>query len=215
INRGSVSAVVLVLRHPERPFDRVEIETLMKLAPIVASALEAATQRGRLEEMTLVDALTSLGNRRAFDRDIVAGLQSSSEAGSVCSLIMVDVDHFKRFNDDYGHAAGDEVLRGMGRVLAATVRPEDRAYRYGGEELAVVLPATHGREAAAVAHRRREAVERMQLGDPVPPGTRVTASFGVATADGDCTDLQKRADDALYRAKDEGRNRVVSAVPSA
>lgn len=215
ISGGSVAAVILVLRHNERPFDRSDTDTLVRLAPVVASAFEAAQQRGRLEEMTLVDPLTSLGNRRAFDRDIVASLASSRAQGSVCSMIMIDVDHFKRFNDDFGHAAGDDVLRSVGRVLAETVRPVDHAYRYGGEEFAVLLPATSGDEAAAVAERLRAAVEATELGPLVPDGTRVTASLGVAAETGDdAASLQRRADEALYEAKAGGRNRVTSGVPS-
>jgi diguanylate cyclase (GGDEF)-like protein len=216
ISRGSVAAVILVLRRNDRPFERSDTDTLMRLAPVVASAFESAQQRGRLEEMTLVDALTSLGNRRAFDRDIVANLDSSRAQGNACSMVMIDVDHFKRFNDDYGHAAGDAVLRNVGRVLAETVRPDDRAYRYGGEEFAVLLPSTTEDEAYAIAERLRAAIEAMPPADLVTDGTTVTVSLGVAsTSDTDAPSLQRRADEALYRAKDEGRNREVTAVPSS
>ena len=155
------------------------------------------------------DALTGLPNRRAFDEDLVRRMAEWRRYRQPLSIVMVDVDHFKQFNDTYGHQTGDEVLCSVARVLHDTMRESDLVVRYGGEEMAVILPATDIHEACRAAERARQAIEAARFqGEQDSWG--VTVSLGAA----ECLDadtsagLVKRADDALYAAKQAGRNRV-------
>ncbi len=157
------------------------------------------------------DALTLLANRRAFDDELARRAAQFMRLGHVFSLIMADVDHFKGFNDTYGHQAGDEVLRTMAKLLHRKMREMDLVGRYGGEEYAVILPGANLDDACKAALRACEAVEKARFhynGKEL----RVTASFGVAEMSG-CRDgaaLVGRADKALYAAKEGGRNGVYS-----
>ncbi len=152
------------------------------------------------------DALTGIPNRRALERFIVERFLLEKE--QPFSLIMADIDHFKKVNDTHGHHAGDVVLASFGKILSGQTRGSDMAGRYGGEEFLVVMPRTGLEEAEKIAERIRAEVERAIMLDP---GIRVTASFGVAERKS-CKhweSLVKRADEALYLAKDTGRNKVV------
>jgi diguanylate cyclase len=155
------------------------------------------------------DALTGLPNRRAFDEDLARRMAEWRRYRRPLSIVMVDVDHFKQFNDMYGHQTGDEVLCRVARLLHDTMRESDLVVRYGGEEMAVILPATDIQEACRAAQRARRAIEAAPFYGERDSWT-VTVSLGVA----ECIDadtamgLVKRADDALYAAKQAGRNRV-------
>lgn len=211
ISDGRVQAVVVVLRPPERPFDAQEVDTLRSLGPVLAAALDSARRVAAASTASLTDPLTGVGNRRRLEEELPPLLAGADTT----AVVMVDLDHFKAVNDQWGHPAGDAVLRQAAAVLAATVRPDDRVYRYGGEEFAVVLPGADEAVATIAAERVRAALEEatMDLGD----GTdhQVTASLGVAASDGggadDALGLIGRADRALYQAKEGGRNRVVAA----
>ena len=166
---------------------------------------ELAEANARLSEAAHTDGLTGLCNRRAFDESLATEIEASRESGRPLSLVLLDVDQFKSYNDRFGHPAGDEALRRVGRILAAVCRPEDQPARYGGEEFAVLLIDADAVQATAIAERFRRAIE-------AAPWERreITASFGVATLfDGDGATFVAEADAALYRAKAEGRNRVV------
>lgn len=158
------------------------------------------------------DSVTSLCTRRVFDEDVVTFGLLAARHGAPLACLFVDVDKFKIFNDQYGHAKGDEVLRGVADQLAVAVREKGRAYRYGGEEL-VALLANHTRaEAAAVAERVRKAVECWPIAGI---SQSVTVSIGVGAYPEDCAapaELVALADKAMYRAKDGGRNRVALCV---
>lgn len=155
------------------------------------------------------DILTGLANRRAFDDALDNLLRVHREHNSVFSLLMLDLDKFKSYNDDFGHLAGDEVLRITGGLLRAAVRPSDLAARYGGEEFSLLLPAADVARAGEVAQRVLEAFR-----DHVWPCRIVSVSIGVAqsAAGDDAAVLIHRADAALYEAKNTGRDRAVMAA---
>lgn len=163
----------------------------------------------RLAVLAAYDPLTGLLNRREFMRALGAELMRAHRTGEPLAVIVADLDHFKRVNDDHGHLVGDEVLVCVAGDLTRSLRPFDRVARLGGEEFAVVLPRTSRREAAAVAERIRSLVALTTCGS-LPA---VTVSCGVAAYPEDADslrDLVKRADDAMYAAKRAGRNTVRS-----
>ncbi len=207
ISAGQVNGVLVVVRYGERAFTGGEVSTLGAIAPMVSTAATAAEDYGSMVELAMVDPLTSLANRRKLESDLAQVERRRTSEGPV-AFAMVDVDHFKSFNDTYGHAAGDEVLRRVAAVISGMVRDSDVVYRYGGEEFSILLPGATAEEARIVAERVREAVEGLDV-----PGGRVTVSVGVADAVGGLEGLALRADGALYAAKQAGRNRVHLAEP--
>ncbi|HMM33533.1 MAG TPA: diguanylate cyclase, partial [Thermoanaerobaculia bacterium] len=191
-------------------------DELERLVGERTDALREANER--LSELSFSDALTGIPNRRRLDEALDAEWKRAVRFGHPLSLVLADIDFFKRYNDALGHPAGDRCLVEVARVLQANARRAgDVAARFGGEEFALLLPATSGADAAAVAERTRAALEALALPHPEGAAPVVTASFGVATfvpeSDGDPERLLATADAALYRAKREGRNRVVSATP--
>lgn len=163
---------------------------------------------------SLTDSLTGVANRKAFDTELAAALEESRESGEPMALLMCDIDHFKRFNDTWGHQTGDQVLRLVAGCMGENIKGRDTLARFGGEEFAVILRRTTLDNAAAVADQLRSSVETKKLvkkstGDVL--GT-ITISLGVAAlSDGDTpTSLIQRSDACLYRAKNTGRNRVVA-----
>ena len=169
-----------------------------------------ANYHEEIYKMSILDGLTGVHNKRYFLEFMERELARARRHASSLSLMMFDIDHFKKVNDSAGHQAGDAVLRGVARVLAAEARATDLAARYGGEEMALVLPETDAGGASAIAERLRAAVEG--TAHATEHGTlRVTVSVGVATWPGGGQtpdELLTTADRALYRAKQTGRNRV-------
>jgi two-component system cell cycle response regulator len=189
-NREVVGAIVSVVDVTYR----VEYENQLK----------ALNQR--LQSLAVTDGLTGLHNHRAFQDYLEEQFQTAMRNKQPLALILMDVDHFKQYNDTYGHQAGDEVLRQVAQILQANVREGDFVARYGGEEFVVVLPRTDSESAVAVAERLREAVQSAEW--QLRP---VTGSFGVASIRPDMEtrqELIESADQALYQAKKNGRNRV-------
>lgn len=165
----------------------------------------------KLHRQANYDKLTGLYNRRYFDELIMKEFQRCQRnPNQPFSLLMMDVDHFKRFNDTYGHQVGDQVLASFGQVLSKVVRRTDMPIRYGGEEMAVILPNTPADQAAIAAEKIRTAIETLQLYDLEGKAIqKITASIGVAEfdpADTKPDEILRRADDALYKSKDAGRN---------
>jgi len=174
-----------------------------------------------LERLATLDGLTGIANRRSFDERLQHEWNRASRSHSPLSLIMADVDYFKRYNDSYGHQCGDECLKAVSAVFQRLAfRSSDLAARYGGEEFAVILPSTPEEGAREVAERIRAEVEVAALPHrDSEVASWVTLSLGVATmipgADGHSNALVSRADRALYQAKESGRNQVfVIPVPS-
>jgi two-component system cell cycle response regulator len=165
-------------------------------------------------EMALTDPLTGLFNRRYMETHVGTLVERSAARGKSLSLLILDIDYFKSINDNYGHDAGDDVLREFAERLRASIRGIDLACRYGGEEFVVVMPDTDLGVATLVAER----IRRRIAGEPFPieKGARaieVTISVGIAARVGpqdNASQMLKRADEALYRAKRDGRNRVVA-----
>jgi diguanylate cyclase (GGDEF)-like protein len=161
-------------------------------------------------EAAFTDALTGVGNRRKLDQALVIEASRVAREGGALSAIMADLDHFKRVNDDHGHATGDRVLAAFGALLRSMTRKTDVVARYGGEEFTVLLPHTRLEHAAAKAEGLRKALAALRFD---PPGLAVTSSFGAAELmPGEAGDaMLARADRALYEAKAAGRDRVVCA----
>jgi diguanylate cyclase (GGDEF)-like protein len=189
---------------------RDEVATAISHFNGMAASIQSLTTT--LELLGVTDGLTGVHNRRFFDETLAQEIKRSERSGAPVALMMLDIDHFKRYNDRFGHQAGDEALRAVAQAVAREIRSVDFVARYGGEEFAVIMPATEGHAAAAVAERVRRAVESRNL--RAPEGGPVTVSIGVAVypeAGGDGPGLVAAADGALYAAKGDGRNRVVLA----
>jgi diguanylate cyclase len=170
-------------------------------------------------ETCVRDPLTSLGNRRCFDDGLAKALAEARARGTALSLVLADIDNFKKVNDLFGHRVGDEILKMFARVLVDNVRAADTVARYGGEEFAVILPSTQVDSARQMTERMRSQLESMQLavnasGEQIG---RITASFGIAELipGDDAGTLVQRADDKLYQAKCSGRNRIAADQAAA
>jgi two-component system cell cycle response regulator len=201
-----------------KPIDSEELSARVKTQVRKKRYLDAL--RARLDqsmELAVTDQLTGLHNRRYMRVQLESFVKRSQMGGSPVSILLCDIDHFKKVNDIHGHAAGDDVLREFGRRLRENIRPTDLACRYGGEEFVVIMPDTSQALATAAGERLRlimsDEAFRINRGDEL----RVTMSGGVSTALTDDTidALLQRADDALYRAKSAGRNRVELEAISA
>jgi diguanylate cyclase (GGDEF)-like protein len=164
----------------------------------------------RLLTLASVDPLTGIANARAYYSFCNRWLMSARRSGAPCSVLFVDLDHFKRINDSLGHAAGDTVLKAVADTLGSSIRRSDMVGRIGGEEFSIFLPDTDIRSAAVLGEKLRAAVESLTLAIDGKP-LKVTASIGVATSAGheaSMAIIQQRADQAMYQAKSQGRNRV-------
>nr|WP_269467884.1 GGDEF domain-containing protein [Devosia ureilytica] len=162
----------------------------------------------------MLDSLTKIANRKSFDEGLEDAIREADKSRGPLSLILLDIDHFKNFNDTYGHQTGDQVLRLVAMTLKSNIKGKDLAARYGGEEFVAVLPSTDLEGAVIVAENVRKAIQAKEL---LKRSTneklgRITASFGVATfnSSDNAMSFIERADRCLYAAKHAGRNRVVS-----
>ena len=207
-----IVGALMLSRRQNRPWTAADRRLLNWSAKELSVALARAYAFEEAESRANIDVLTGLPNRRYLE-ELISIVEPRRRAGDSVGALMVDIDHFKRLNDRYGHATGDRVLRAVGEQIQAAVRTDDTPARYGGEEFAVVLRRANAQQALEVAERIRQAIA------DIPPrelGTRepITVSVGVAVSDsgeGDVAALLGSADSALYRAKREGRNRVVLA----
>jgi diguanylate cyclase (GGDEF)-like protein len=164
-----------------------------------------------LEQMSMTDELTGLYNRRLLSQALAAELNRAKRTGDPMSLFMMDVDHFKAFNDRFGHLRGDDFLKGLGAFLTSRVRKMDIAARYGGEEFVLVLPGVDKKQARLKADSLREDFSNQYLAGEDCPSLTVSIGISTCPEDGDgAEELMECADSRLYQAKHQGRNRVVA-----
>ena len=190
-------------------FEARDIELLDAIAPQIAVAIDRTSLKdmaGEFEQLSVTDALTGLLNRRYLEKRLDEEIQRSKRHRFPMSLMLLDVDEFKTYNDSFGHPAGDAALKIVAGVLQDILRGADVAARYGGEEFAILLPQTTSSEAAVIAERLRQRIEHTEF-----PKRKVTVSIGIASCSSDVDtpqDIVEAADHALYEAKNHGRNNV-------
>jgi diguanylate cyclase (GGDEF)-like protein len=207
-----VVGALILSRRQKRDWTVVDRRLLTWSAEELSAALARAYAFERAEVRASIDGLTGLPNRRYLE-ELLATVGPRRRSGDRLGVLMIDLDHFKGLNDRYGHAAGDRVLRAVAERISSAVRAEDTPARYGGEEFAVVLRRADPQQAVEVAERIRQQIKDIATRD-VGVGERISVSIGVAVADSHLADAQAllgAADEALYRAKREGRDRVVLA----
>ncbi len=192
-------------------FDPSDLPSLESVADICANAIQNARYFERIRHMAYVDGLTGLFNRRYFETRIEEEIERAKRYSGPMSVIMFDIDHFKRLNDEFGHLLGDDVLRQVSHIFGQNLRKADVACRFGGEEFAIIVTETKGEDAYSVADKLRKAVAQTVFpGVPRP----ITLTAGVASfpANGNTRDeIVRAADDALYAGKQSGRNKVIAA----
>lgn len=198
-----------------RPISRSDISTLMNFATQVGLALQSVKAQEQILNLVVTDPLTGLRNRRFFEQAVDMEIKRCQRYHRSCSLIMADLDHFKRVNDNYGHDAGDEVLKHVANLLRDNVRTLDIVARIGGEEFAILLPETPPNNIRMVANRLLRQVRESKLPiETMNPRQRgITLSLGIASFRGGkmkAKELIKLADKSLYQAKRRGRNRAGS-----
>jgi diguanylate cyclase (GGDEF)-like protein len=186
---------------------------LQLLANQAAASLSTMLLVERQKRIAVLDGLTGLFNRRAFTKELARAVKRQDRQGGSFALVILDIDHFKKLNDTFGHPAGDEALKKVAATLTSVMREDDVAARYGGEEFAIILPGSDETGAMNLAERLREALPKNPF---IHEGTqlKVEASFGVAVwpaAGASPEAILSAADRALYAAKGAGRNRVVAA----
>lgn len=191
---------------------RVANETMSNQLTAAESRLESqGEQVSQLKRKSRSDALTGVMNRLAMEEDLPDEFARSKRYKRIFSLVMADIDFFKKINDNYGHNVGDEALKSFATILMKCVRDVDVVYRFGGEEFLILLPETETNGAAIATERMRGRIESHILKSKSVPSLRMTASFGISSFREEDTaymDILKRADTALYAAKENGRNRV-------
>lgn len=214
MGEGDAGLLILGKRMTEAPYEPHDLALLRALADSSAIALRNAELHDRLRAQATIDPLTGCHNRRGFDEILQVEVARARRYGRPLSLVLLDIDHFKGINDDFGHEVGDHALQRIGRAVRHTFRTTDSACRYGGEEFALVFPETDKDEGMRLAERLRILVASLPPNAEVP--RTLTASFGVACFPQDADsipELIRAADRALYQAKSNGRNRCEPATP--
>jgi len=209
VSFGQALGVLVLESEQTASFQESDVGSLEAVADICATAIQNAHYVDRVKQLAYLDGLTGIFNRRFFELRITEELDRARRFHSGMAVLMVDIDQFKRLNDDFGHLLGDEVLRQVSSIFCQQLRKIDVVCRYGGEEFSILLSQTNAQHALAVAEKLRRLVENWQFPGVARP---VTISAGVATFPEHGTsrdDLVKSADAGLYSAKQGGRNRVL------
>ncbi|HEY3330227.1 MAG TPA: sensor domain-containing diguanylate cyclase [Capsulimonadaceae bacterium] len=220
---GLIGLICFSRGEGQPPFSPPQLGSIAQYSLHVGLSIQQALYRDRLERLAFNDSMTGLANYRYFEKRLVEELSRCRRSESPLSVIMLDIDHFKHFNDTYGHKAGDMLLSQVGLVMRNALRDSDIPARYGGEEFVIVCPETSAAQAGVIMERIRTAVEAGNFDLPHEPGEparygKVTVSVGGATYPYDADNgerLVTLADKALYVAKETGRNRSVSAAAIA
>jgi len=210
---SQVAGSIQLFSSRDRHFTEEDAQLLWMFALVAENLLSRGSSHEGLLRFAFTDYLTGLRSRRFFEQQLDLELKRAQRNQQQFALLMIDIDHFKRLNDTFGHHIGDQALRQVAFLLMQQMREADTSARYGGEEFAIILPETNEAGARHVAERLRAAVESASFstGKETPPD-RLTISIGLAIFDADArfkSDLIAFADSALYAAKREGRNRVV------
>jgi diguanylate cyclase (GGDEF)-like protein len=216
-SRGQPVGALIVGTTDERPFSRSLIEHLSVIADLAGVTFDSARAFDALTHQANTDGLTGLYNRRTLDRMMQNALARGTRMKKDLCVVLIDVDHFKKVNDTYGHQVGDQVLIGVAQTLQTCARAGDVVARYGGEEFCVLLENTDSGGAGQLAERMRREIKNSVF-DTVLGPLQVTASFGVSALGEQVQDsdaLLKKADEALYAAKEAGRDRVILATQEA
>lgn len=218
ISPEAMSAEVQKVIDDTRTMEQSQQEMESQMSNVLSEVESLRKELEQVKEESLTDALTGLANRRAFDKAIEQHMHSAQEipSPSTFSLMLIDIDHFKQFNDTYGHLVGDKVLRFLSATLSHCLKGKDIAARYGGEEFAVILPQTPLSGADTVAEQIRNSISSIELKDRVNGESYGNVSVSIGIAQYRLNELPdeliQRVDQALYRAKDQGRNRVEKAA---
>ena len=210
-NSETIGALMVENRSKTRieTFEKEFFDIVLKSIAIV---LRTLIFQNRLSELAMTDGLTGLGNRMCMDKSLLEAIQIHKATGSPLSICLLDIDHFKKVNDEYGHAAGDRVLKAIAGYIRENIRDNDHAYRYGGEELLIMFGRTSCKNILNRVDDLRQGIEKLEIRSDTGAIIKVTASFGLAEypANGYTPDdIVKAADQALYKAKGSGRNRTV------
>jgi len=211
ISFGQTLGVLMLHSSEPNAFHESELESLESVADICASSIQNAHYVERIRQLSYLDGLTGIFNRRFFELRILEEVERARRSGAGMAVVMIDIDQFKKLNDEFGHLLGDEVLRQVSSLFHQQLRKIDVVCRYGGEEFAILLTQTNAQHAMGVAEKLRRLVEGWQF--PGVPRT-VTLSAGVAAFPDHGTgrdDLIRAADAGLYAAKQTGRNRICLA----
>jgi diguanylate cyclase (GGDEF)-like protein len=196
------------------PSNLAEVQYITRIARFAAISIENAN----LFRQATTDRMTGLYSHHFFEKNLDEEMERARRYKSTFSLVMFDIDHFKKFNDTYGHVQGDLIIKEIARILTQSVRQVDFPARYGGEEFAVILPSVEAKGALVVAERLRKRVEKHEFRGEGGP-LHVTISVGVAEFDQEGTyaasEIVREADKALYQSKEHGRNRVSCAAVAA
>ncbi len=205
--RNRIEGVLIVLGPPEETYDTTHANLLGIVSAQTSMTLERASYFQQQEDLARLDGLTGLYNHRMFQDSLREEIKRTRRYNHPCTLIMLDIDHFKKFNDTYGHPVGDEVLKMTATTIKTMIRATDRAFRYGGEEFAIMLPETKCDSGRVLAERLRQKVANTRS----IQNLSVTISLGMTELNAPDTpeSFIKRADTALYGAKESGRNKVV------
>ncbi len=213
-DKGAIGIMLLPRCGPEASYGLLELQYVTRIARFAAIAIENAS----LFRQATTDRMTGLFSHHFFEKTLEEELERARRYKTTFSLVMFDIDHFKAFNDTYGHLQGDRIIREIARLITKSIRQVDFPARYGGEEFAVILPAVDIRGALVVAERLRKRIEQYAFansegGQPL----HVTISLGVTEFDPESayapTEVIREADRALYRSKELGRNRVSTSTP--
>ncbi|MCL5292645.1 MAG: diguanylate cyclase [Actinobacteria bacterium] len=211
---GKIVGIIYVDDFEPRPWKEREISALSLLSTYAAVAIERAKLLEETRLLAITDDLTSMYNHRYFVQRLSHEVNRAERYEQPLSLIMLDIDYFKNYNDRHGHIKGNEILKRVAHVIMRESREADIPVRYGGEEFAVILPQTTKKDAISLAERLREEIEKEDFPlSQTQPGGRLTISLGIATYPTDAsspTELVEIADVALYQAKRLGKNRVCS-----